>query len=1021
MRMPVLPALAGLMATALLAACGGSSSPGAAGGSTPAPVSSRTLLIQPGPDATSDALEAFIGALPGDVIEFDCGYFDIQSTLLLSNTENITIRGCGIDETVVSFRNSNGVEGFLMDNVRGVVIEDLTLADPDGNAFELRSVDHGTLRRVRSYWSSGGGRESPDPITAENFDDGRLHIPCTDPAFQNPDVPENEGGDTTSPDYTVSDRAGRYGIYPVASRNILVDEAESIGASDAGIYVGQTTNAIIRNSRAAYNVFGFEIENVQNGEYFNNLAECNTGGFLVYDLDNLTQYGSRTRVYNNISRNNNTYNFTEGGIVGQIPPGTGMLTLSYDRIDVFDNVFENNNTGGFIHVSYELLPEGGGRPTENKIDWYSEGVRIFRNTFTNNGNMLPNATTQDLAEQNVAKVLPALIGYKNQAACQQDTEGRCPDGDGYRGGHIIWDGLLPEYNEDCPYPVDENGDPVPADENGKPQHTSSDPNPDCHYNAYKFDTTQPDNPRIVPLWFASCIDADNTFSDDSLTYANFNGTKGANAVIALSSGGVPTAEQLAEVEDFPSDLDWTPHMCVDQYGENLEPLPPVVIPPFVPSGDLDPAPSPEEVARLCNATVGEGEVNFGAAMVDCPRLDQYNLFADPEDPTSTPNSDGYPFVLNTKLFSDYSVKYRVAYLPPGMQIVYREGAVTSPNAHLVYPVGTIIAKTFSFHDNGDEEAIETRLIIKRRNSMGQARWVGLPYIWKTATDGSRFAELQLAGATAEVSWDYTDADSGVRHTGSTDVYSIPNANQCKSCHTNEDVDPGTAPIGPKVRNLNRPYASESPAVTGQSQHEIAGRNQIEYLCSTGRMTGCPSDLGVNATTQIAENLPRSPKFNVPGDAGFAAGSDEDIEARTRAWLEVNCQHCHNSRGFAANTGFYLDVFRRVDASYGICKGPTATGADGSGGRAVDIHPGDASRSILEFRISEAAESPAAKMPPIARSVVDIEGHALVEQWINDVVVADESRYPGSTSCAGDGGGGGELPGGGGGLPIGGLP
>ena len=62
MRMPVLPALAGLMATALLAACGGSSSPGAAGGSTPAPVSSRTLLIQPGPDATSDALEAFIGA-----------------------------------------------------------------------------------------------------------------------------------------------------------------------------------------------------------------------------------------------------------------------------------------------------------------------------------------------------------------------------------------------------------------------------------------------------------------------------------------------------------------------------------------------------------------------------------------------------------------------------------------------------------------------------------------------------------------------------------------------------------------------------------------------------------------------------------------------------------------------------------------------------------------------------------------------------------------------------------------------
>lgn len=1008
MRTLGVQALAALFIAALLTACGGSSSsadpttqtpvgvPDTPGTDTPPPVA-RTVIIQPGPDATLDALNAFVDARPGDTIEFDCGFFDIESTLLLSNVENILIKGCGVDDTVVSFRNSDGVEGFLFDNVRGVIIEDLTMADSDGNGFELRSVEHGTLRRVRAFWSSNGGRESDDPITADNYQDGRLDVPCTDPAFQNPDVPENAGGDTTSPDYTVSQQAGRYGIYPVKSQHILVDGAESIGASDAGIYVGQTTNAIIRNSRAAYNVFGFEIENVQGGEYNNNLAECNTGGFLVYDLDNLTQYGSRTRVYNNVSRNNNTYNFTEGGIVSQIPPGTGMLTLSYDRIDVFDNIFENNNTGGFIHVSYELLPEGD-RPSERKIDWYSEGVRIFRNTFTNNGNMLPVATTTDLAEENVAKVLPALIGLKTQAGCAADPTA-CPDGDGFRGAHIVWDGLLPELDADCPYPVDQNGNPVPADENGKPQHTESDPNPDCHYNAYKFDTTDPQNPvRIAPLWFASCIDSDNTFSDDSLLYTNFKGTKGADAAIALSSGGLPTPQQLAELQDFPADLDWTPHQCEDQYGENLALLPPVVIPPFVPSENIDPAPSLEEVTRLCTAEVADGEVNFGAATVDCPLLKQYNLFADAEDPTSTPNSGGYPFVLNTKLFSDYSVKYRVAYLPPNTQLVYREGAGTSPNATIVYPVGTIIAKTFSFHDNGSEEAIETRLIIKRRNSMGEPRWVGLPYVWKTATDGSRFAELQPAGASVEVSWDYVDADTGTRHTGSTDAYSVPNANQCKSCHTNEDVDAGTAPIGPKVRNLNRPYESESPAATGQSQHEIADRNQIEYLCSTGRMVGCPSDLGVDAATQIAANLPRSPKFNVPGDSGFTANSDEDIEARTRAWLEVNCQHCHNSRGFAANTGFYLDVFRQVDASYGICKGPTATGADGSGGREVDIHPGSANLSILEFRISPDAVSPSAKMPPIARSVVDEEGHALVAQWINDVVVPDESRYPGSTNC-----------------------
>ena len=116
---------------------------------------------------------------------------------------------------------------------------------------------------------------------------------------------------------------------------------------------------------------------------------------------------------------------------------------------------------------------------------------------------------------------------------------------------------------------------------------------------------------------------------------------------------------------------------------------------------------------------------------------------------------------------------------------------------------------------------------------------------------------------------------------------------------------------------------------------------------------------------------------------------------------MNCQHCHNNKGFAANTGFYLDVFRPVNTSYGICKGPTATGAEGSGGRAVDIHPANAAASILEYRISEEADSAAARMPPIARSVVDVEGHALIEQWINDVIVVDESRYPGSSDCTGE--------------------
>jgi len=1007
--------------TLALSACGGSGSGGGSSADAGNPSSGgdgsggnsnagRNISIAPGDNATNDALNAFIDARPGDVIEFACGFYNINKTLLLTATEDVTIKGCGMDDTVLSFRESNNPEGILVDSVRGVTIQDMTIADTDGNAFELRSVDHGTLQRVRAFWSSGGGRASPNPINAGNFREA-TQVACTDPATQNPSPPENALGDITSPDYTVSQESGRYGIYPVNSQNILIENSESIGASDAGIYVGQTNNAIIRNSRSAFNVFGFEIENVRGGEYDTNIAECNTGGFLIYDLDNLSQYGERSIMHGNISRMNNTYNFTEGGFVSNVPSGSGMITLAYDRIDVYDNTFEDNNTAGIIHTSYQVFPEGAGRPTDRRIDFYTEGMHIYNNRFINNGNGLPLPTTEDLQNQDVARVLPAVIGVKTQLACLQPENALTPEctnngGVNFRGAHILWDGLLDSYDADCPYPKDANGQDVPKDANGKPIHTNTDPNPACHYNAYKFDTTQAGNPRIQPQYFASCIDNNNTFSGPSITYANFNGTQGIEALlIALDSDPVsallnPGALQdvLAGLQNAPADFDMNPHDCQARYGANLPPIQPIVIPPFEPSGNIDPAPTPEEVAALCEVEMQPGQVNFDAAPVDCPRLDQYNLFADLDDPTSTPNSEGVPYVLNTKLFSDYAVKYRVAYMPPGSQATYSAPGANKPTATLEFPVGTIIAKTFSFPLNGEETAVETRLLIKRLNSSDMVIWNGLPYIWQTDSGGNRFATLQPAGTTVPASWDYEDVDTGIRHQGSTDSYLVPNANQCISCHANRDLEAGTAPIGPKVRNLNRPYESESLVVTDQSRHQIAGQNQIAYLCSTGRVAGCPQDLGVDTNTQVAENLDRLPKFNVAGDSGFTAGSDQDIEARTRAWLEVNCQHCHNPGGFAANTGYYLDKFRTVDTTYGICKGPTATGAEGSDGRSVDIRPGNANQSILEFRISPAADTPAARMPPIARSVVDTEAHALVRNWINNVVRVDETRYPGSSGC-----------------------
>ena len=974
------------------------------------PPPGRTFRITSGTNATTDMVAAMVQASPGDVLRFDCGYFDLSTTLQVINTEDVRIEGCGRDQTVLSFRTANSAQGILIVNVHGITIRDLTVLDAGGNGIELRGVDHGTIQRVRAMWSSGGGRASPDPITADNYaadDYRRLNVPCTAPSMKKPGTP----GATPSPDYAMDPNNGRYAIYPVLSKNLLIEDSEGVGASDAGIYVGQSNNALMRRNRAVYNPFGFEIENVQGGEYDSNLAECNTGGMLVYDLDGLTQYGERTRVHGNVIRNNNSYNVAlHPGLVRLVPAGTGIITLGYDRIDVFDNEFRDNNTVGFLHMSYALFPKSD-QPTDLRLDGYTEGVHLFRNRFLNNGNQPAMPTLDDLANGEILKAFPLLMAIKNLAGCgKPENAGACPSGGGLRGGHILWDGLLDGYDAACPYPVDAAGNPVPKDELGKPILGNQYPNPPCHYNAYKFDTSQEGAPRIKPGWAPSCIDEDNELSSDSIPFANFHGLEGLEWLIesavdpakpetvtaALARVGTQAAPK------FASDLDVTPHRCVAEYGENLPLLPAVTIPAFQRSGEYDPAPTAAQVAKLCGAAVPDGQANFGAAPVDCPTLDQYHLFADAEDPRSAPNG-GQPFVLNTKLFSDYSVKYRVAYLPPGTQAAYSDKASNGVDATLVFPVGTIIAKTFAFADEtkSSETPLETRLLIKRVTSKGQVHWDGAAYVWSTdEATGKRVAKLALGGGVAAPSWDYHDVDSGVRHAGSTPSYVIPSRAQCLTCHSAQNKEPGASPIGPKVRFLNRPYGAESTFESAQRSPAVLGQNQVDYWCKQGLLSGCPADLGVDATTQIATRLERVPVFNKPGDSGFPADSPQDLEARARAYLEVNCEHCHSPGGFAASTGLYLDSFRPIDSSFGICKQPTAAGQEGSGGLTYDIQPGAAHKSILEFRISPEATTPGARMPPLARSVVHDEGHELIERWIDEVVTADEARYPGSTSCAG---------------------
>ncbi len=927
----------------------------------------RTFLVNPGPEATHEMVSAMIQLRPGDTLEFGCGFFELKHGLLIQATEDVLIKGCGKDKTVLSFRDSDNVTGLEALNVRGITVRDLTIADSPGDAFKLKGVKWGTLLNVRAIWSGGG-----EPITASNFTD-RLHVQCTNP-------PLNEGDPT--PDYIPSSASGRYGIYPVESENILVDNSESVGASDAGIYVGQTNTAIIRNSRAVYNVMGFEIENVQGGEYDSNLAECNTGGFLIYDLENITQYGDTSVMLNNVARNNNTYNFAHSGLVSAVPRGTGFITLGYDNIEVFNNTFEDHSTAAVIYTSYELI-DGKGKTSDKKLDPYTEGLHIHNNVMRNSGYDLPPPNFEKvLLEGQVETVLPTLIGLKNVT-----NPGK--------GAHIVWDGLLDELDADCPYPVDADGQPVPADENGKPIHTNEHPNPSCHYNAYKFNDQ---GERKLPQW-GSCFH-DNDLSADSQAYMNFHGTEGLELVLAAAEQdtGILTLEGLQSVlaglDGVVADTDKSVHDCQARFGKLLPALPRVEIPPFEPSGTIDPAPSEDYINKLCTKRGKPGSVNREALAVNCPRLDQYNLFADPHDPRSMPNDGGVPFVLNSKLFSDYATKYRVAFVPPGTKAVYMDGQDgDNVNGTIHFPTGTVIAKTFAFTDEsqGTEELVETRLLIKRVSESGKAFWDGPTYIWEKDSEGNPVAKLALGGGTRAVSWHYQDPTTGQLLTGSSDSYAIPNANQCITCHSNDDMESGSAPIGPKPRNLNRAYAPESAFMGTRGQGGFPRVNQLKYWQDQGILTNVP-DLQIDGRG-VATNIERLPHWNLPGDSGETAGSDADVEARLRAYLEVNCQHCHNDRGAASNTGYYLDHYRQVDAGYGICKKPTATGG-GSCGRQHIVVPGDADSSIVSCRLADDSD-PQRRMPPIARSVAHTEGVELLNHWINNVVTAD---YENGDAC-----------------------
>ena len=328
-------------------------------------VSAKDYVINPGPDAYENLQEAMILMSPGDSILIKSGDYFFEDSLSL-DIDNVVIRGEGLNTTILNFGNQkSGAQGILVTSNK-VVLKDFAVIDAKGDAIKVIGADGIAMINLRTEWT--GGPKSTN---------------------------------------------GAYGLYPVESKDVYIDGCIAIGASDAGIYVGQSKNIIVKNSQAMYNVAGIEIENSYYADVFNNKAKHNTGGILVFDLPDLPQQGGHhVRVFNNEITNNDTDNFApEGNIVGEVPRGTGIIVQANSQVEIFQNNIGENDTVNIAVVSYQL-------ETEDK-DYYPHPskIQIHNNNFGRSG-YNPDLETGDLS-----KILFSL------------SDGDMPD--------IFWDGVLP--------------------------------------------------------------------------------------------------------------------------------------------------------------------------------------------------------------------------------------------------------------------------------------------------------------------------------------------------------------------------------------------------------------------------------------------------------------------------------------------------------------------------------------------------------------------------------------------------
>ncbi|MFL2709762.1 MAG: parallel beta-helix domain-containing protein [Gammaproteobacteria bacterium] len=324
----------------------------------------KEIIINPGENAQEELQEALILMSEGDTLLIKEGYYLFEDGLSL-DVDDVKIIGEGMDKTILDFKDQqSGAQGFLVTSNK-VTLKDFAILDAKGDALKVIGSKGIYMINLRTEWTGG-------------------------PKSSN----------------------GAYGFYPVESEDVLIDGCVAIGASDAGIYVGQSKNIIVRNSVAQYNVAGIEIENSYYADVYNNLASHNTGGILIFDLPDLPQQGGHhIRVFDNKSIDNDTDNFApEGNIVGEVPRGTGIIIMANSDVEVFNNVISGNGTVNLSIISYSDETD------DQNYYPHPRRIQIHDNTYGPAG-FDPDIETGDLAK-----------------ALYEISDGDMPD--------IFWDGVV---------------------------------------------------------------------------------------------------------------------------------------------------------------------------------------------------------------------------------------------------------------------------------------------------------------------------------------------------------------------------------------------------------------------------------------------------------------------------------------------------------------------------------------------------------------------------------------------------